>query len=251
MAGLQDISPRVSKAWVSSRVRAPKRAEAAAASQPAWPPPMTTTSYFIGGSIRAAKSIYKWPLLNSAHRQGAAEVAELHTVGARAAAFDRHHIARRGARQMPDRFARDLPPDLAIVERGNQISGPDVIIDQPGSDFIDRVRVHGIGIGMGTAIGDAFTAELGHRGLGWTIGATGAEQAGDEAAAALAMYRRRRGRRTRKRRWRVERAGHAHHRGIVARQPLRLVTRAQTTQHRRQRVVARIGLSRRCRQDQS
>src|SRR5471032_751115 len=179
MAGLQDISPRVSKAWVSSRVRAPKRAEAAAASQPAWPPPMTMTSYFIGGSIRAAKSIHKWLLLNSTYRQGTAEVAELHAVGAGAAAFEGQHIARRRARQMPHRFTRDLPPDLPIVERGNQISGPDVIIDQPGGDFIDRVRVHGIGIGMGAAVGDAFAPELGHRGLGWAIGTTRAEQAGD------------------------------------------------------------------------
>jgi len=44
MAGLQLISPMVSSFWVSRTVRAPARAEAAAASQPAWPPPMTTTS---------------------------------------------------------------------------------------------------------------------------------------------------------------------------------------------------------------
>ena len=44
MAGLQDISPMVSKLWVTSAVRAPRRAAAAAASQPAWPPPMTMTS---------------------------------------------------------------------------------------------------------------------------------------------------------------------------------------------------------------
>ena len=44
MAGLQDISPRVSILWVSSRVRAPVRADAAAASHPAWPPPITMTS---------------------------------------------------------------------------------------------------------------------------------------------------------------------------------------------------------------
>ena len=41
---LQDISPNVSNLWVSSKVLAPKRAEAAAASQPAWPPPITITS---------------------------------------------------------------------------------------------------------------------------------------------------------------------------------------------------------------
>ena len=35
MAGLQDISPIVSSLWVSNRVRAPTRADAAAASQPA------------------------------------------------------------------------------------------------------------------------------------------------------------------------------------------------------------------------
>src|SRR5690606_11370105 len=38
--------------WVSSRVAAPVRAEAAAASQPAWPPPMTMTSKeFMRGDI--------------------------------------------------------------------------------------------------------------------------------------------------------------------------------------------------------
>jgi hypothetical protein len=44
MAGLQDISPIVSRLWVSRSVRAPARAEAAAASQPACPPPMMMTS---------------------------------------------------------------------------------------------------------------------------------------------------------------------------------------------------------------
>ena len=44
MAGLQLIAPMVSMLWVSSRVRAPARAEANAASVPAWPPPITITS---------------------------------------------------------------------------------------------------------------------------------------------------------------------------------------------------------------
>src|SRR5918992_3985030 len=44
MAGLHDISPMVADAWVTSAVRAPIRAEAAAASVPACPPPTTTTS---------------------------------------------------------------------------------------------------------------------------------------------------------------------------------------------------------------
>src|ERR1043165_6777455 len=44
MAGLQDISPILAGSCVISRVRAPMRAEAAAASVPAWPPPTTMTS---------------------------------------------------------------------------------------------------------------------------------------------------------------------------------------------------------------
>ena len=44
MAGLQDIAPIVAKDSVTRAVRAPMRADAAAASQPAWPPPTTITS---------------------------------------------------------------------------------------------------------------------------------------------------------------------------------------------------------------
>src|SRR5689334_20378765 len=44
MAGLQDIAPMVVTRWVTSAVRAPRRAAAAAASVPAWPPPTTMTS---------------------------------------------------------------------------------------------------------------------------------------------------------------------------------------------------------------
>ena len=44
MAGLQDITPIVARLCVTSAVRAPSRAAAAAASQPAWPPPTTITS---------------------------------------------------------------------------------------------------------------------------------------------------------------------------------------------------------------
>src|SRR5262249_28327761 len=44
IAGLQDISPMVSTLWVTSSVSAPMRAAAAAASQPACPPPITMTS---------------------------------------------------------------------------------------------------------------------------------------------------------------------------------------------------------------
>ena len=44
MAGLHDIAPMVAKRCVTSAVAAPMRAAAAAASQPAWPPPITMTS---------------------------------------------------------------------------------------------------------------------------------------------------------------------------------------------------------------
>src|ERR1700733_9662033 len=48
IAGLHDISPIVAKRCVTSAVDAPQRAAAVAASHPAWPPPMTTTSNLIG-----------------------------------------------------------------------------------------------------------------------------------------------------------------------------------------------------------
>ena len=44
MAGLQDIWPMVSRFIVTSRVSAPMRAAARAASVPAWPPPTTIVS---------------------------------------------------------------------------------------------------------------------------------------------------------------------------------------------------------------
>jgi hypothetical protein len=44
MAGLQDICPIVSSALVIKATEAPSLAAATAASVPAWPPPMTTTS---------------------------------------------------------------------------------------------------------------------------------------------------------------------------------------------------------------
>src|SRR5690606_8601991 len=50
MAGLQDICPSVSTLWVSNRVLQPIRADASAASVPAWPPPITITSKRLGKS---------------------------------------------------------------------------------------------------------------------------------------------------------------------------------------------------------
>ena len=44
IAGLHDISPIVLMLCVNSAVLTPNLADAVAASQPAWPPPITTTS---------------------------------------------------------------------------------------------------------------------------------------------------------------------------------------------------------------
>src|SRR5882724_3181296 len=51
IAGLQDIAPMVAKRCVTSAVVAPVRAAALAASQPAWPPPITMTSHDFGREI--------------------------------------------------------------------------------------------------------------------------------------------------------------------------------------------------------
>src|SRR3954452_20713901 len=61
MAGLQDIAPTVEKRCVTRAVAAPIRAEAEAASQPAWPPPITMTS-------KLSRSVGMGGLLT--HRQG-------------------------------------------------------------------------------------------------------------------------------------------------------------------------------------
>ena len=52
---VHDMTPMVSRLWVSSTVRAPARAAADAASQPAWPPPITTTSAF------RVRVVFIWP----------------------------------------------------------------------------------------------------------------------------------------------------------------------------------------------
>src|SRR6476660_2822544 len=66
IAGLQDISPIVAKRWVTRAVAAPMRAAAVAASQPAWPPPMTTTSNFIGVRLFHVKHVHLDALLANA-----------------------------------------------------------------------------------------------------------------------------------------------------------------------------------------
>ncbi len=55
MDGLQDMAPRVSMLCVNSRVLAPARAEASAASVPAWPPPITITSKREGNSMGSGR----------------------------------------------------------------------------------------------------------------------------------------------------------------------------------------------------
>ena len=60
--GLQDISPIVSSRCVTSSVRAPARQAAAAASQPAWPPPtmMTSASRDDGEVVRLRELTRRW-----------------------------------------------------------------------------------------------------------------------------------------------------------------------------------------------
>src|SRR5579862_4451464 len=64
IAGLQDMRPMLSRDMVRSSVAQPIRADASAASIPAWPPPMTTTSYlfaeFVGN--RDSYSTVHWGL---------------------------------------------------------------------------------------------------------------------------------------------------------------------------------------------
>src|ERR1700682_1538022 len=59
MAGLQDISPIVFFRCVGNSGRAPARAGGAAASQPAWPPPITMTSYVLMGIPIAARHLVR------------------------------------------------------------------------------------------------------------------------------------------------------------------------------------------------
>src|SRR4051794_41471635 len=67
IAGLQDIAPTVEKRCVTRAVAAPIRAEAEAASQPAWPPPITMTSKLsrsvrMGGVLAQRRGSRKWKL---------------------------------------------------------------------------------------------------------------------------------------------------------------------------------------------
>src|SRR5712691_511483 len=55
--GLHDICPSVSMLWVNRRVRQPARAATSAASVPAWPPPTTMTSNWVGNCIVLGRKI--------------------------------------------------------------------------------------------------------------------------------------------------------------------------------------------------
>src|SRR5207247_4485977 len=59
IAGLHDSAPMVANRWVRSAVRAPTRAAAAAASQPAWPPPITMTAKFFSIADALAAQMYR------------------------------------------------------------------------------------------------------------------------------------------------------------------------------------------------
>ena len=63
IAGLHDISPIRSARMVISATDAPIRAAAAAASQPAWPPPTTMTSKLIVMLCPFSKNCRSWRLL--------------------------------------------------------------------------------------------------------------------------------------------------------------------------------------------
>src|SRR5579871_2214119 len=69
MAGLQDICAMRSRFMVTMAVRSPMRAHARAASHPAWPAPMTTTSYI--SCIAVIVSAMKVLILGSGGREHA------------------------------------------------------------------------------------------------------------------------------------------------------------------------------------
>src|SRR6202043_3166875 len=69
IAGLQDIAPMVANRWVTSAVAAPMRAAALAASQPAWPPPMTMTSNDSCAGIMARTSTARTPTPEDVSRE--------------------------------------------------------------------------------------------------------------------------------------------------------------------------------------
>ena len=77
-------------------MRAPIRAEASAASQPAWPAPTTTTSYVLSSSLRFAAA----PLATQA---GPRRLCLRPAWGAAAGTDGRACIARRAASRLPER----------------------------------------------------------------------------------------------------------------------------------------------------
>src|SRR6185312_3690244 len=136
-------------------------------------------------------------LLDAPHRQAARDIAELHVVAAGAAAADHGAIGKGWPRQAADRIAvGGLLAHLAIVPADDKKPLVELIADYPRADRVDPVPVHGEGIGVAAAIGDALAAELGDRGLRRPLGPAAAEQPVHEAVAALfARYDGRCGRR--------------------------------------------------------
>src|SRR5581483_3219320 len=77
IAGLQDIWAILSSSMVSSRTRAPMRAAASAASQPAWPPPTTTMSNSMTAPrLLADAELPEDPVQDVLRRRGAGDLAE-------------------------------------------------------------------------------------------------------------------------------------------------------------------------------
>src|SRR4051794_17979487 len=100
MAGLQDMAPTVEKRCVTRAVAAPIRAEAEAASQPAWPPPITMTS-------KLSRSVRMGGLLT--HRQGS-----------RKRKLERHLFHVKGCKADPRSF-RENNPMHSRVALGNVV----------------------------------------------------------------------------------------------------------------------------------
>src|SRR6185295_15927688 len=75
IAGLHDICPIRSRFNVTIAVRAPRRAAADAASQPAWPPPITITSK-TSSKIISEFALHSWSRASLPDAKGREDLSE-------------------------------------------------------------------------------------------------------------------------------------------------------------------------------
>lgn len=135
MLGLQLISPMEAAGdGVTSTVAAPRLAEAAAASHPAWPPPTTTTSQLSWASALKARRIAGGALWTHAEaatlraicmparvdRQSIAQRADSKLVGL----LQLRHVGRAGGESVPGGPPRAITHFKSIGERQDRISAP-------------------------------------------------------------------------------------------------------------------------------